>query len=754
MLRRSLALCTLLVSLCMAASVSAQLHTALHAERFEAVEQLVSAAIARGELPGCVIEIGTRAGTRFARAFGERTRGEPMTIDTLFDLASLTKPLTAAALLLLVDEGKLELDQPAARYLPELATTDKRRITLRQLLLHTSGLPRVGPLSQVEHGREAARASIAAMRSIAAPGARFEYGDLGYLLLGEIVAQVAGMPLEAFMRQRLFEPLGMRDTHYRTSREELGRVAPTELRDEQVIRGVVDDPRAYRLGGVAGHAGVFSTASDVARFARMLLSGGELEARRVLTSATATKMLTPTRAGVASRALGWDVQSAYSQGRGSLLSRSAIGHGGYTGTSVWIDPERDLYVVVLSNRVHVGARGTLHPLASSIADVAVRALATDTATSARPRVGIDVLHAEAYARLRGRTVAVLTHAAARDQQGVSTLDRLIAAPSVQLRAILTPEHGLSGKLEGKVGDQRYRDLPVYSLYGKTRRPSAEMLRGVDTLVIDLVDVGTRFYTYMSSVAVLLEVASELGLSVLLLDRPNPLDGIHVEGPISEPAFASFVNYQPLPLRHGMTAGELARFVVSARGLQTRLAVVRIEGWNRAHWSGELASTWHPPSPNLGSKLQALLYPAIGLVEGTNLSVGRGTAEAFAVVGAPFVNGERLAQALSEQPLPGVEVRARRFRPTVGPYAGKSLPGVAFRVRDVSTYSASRTGLTLIRVLQTLYPAAWDRSRLALMVAHRETLALLDQNVPIVEIEKSWERELSAFARERSAALLY
>jgi uncharacterized protein YbbC (DUF1343 family) len=484
----------------------------------------------------------------------------------------------------------------------------------------------------------------------------------------------------------------------------------------------------------------------------MLLRGGELDGARVLSERSVAEMQHVVRAGSVERTNGWDVSSSYALGRGSLLSKSAFGHGGYTGTSLWIDPEHDLYVVILSNRVHVGARGTLHPLASSVADLAVRALTTPS--DHRLRVGIDLLEDEAYARLRGRKVVLLTHDAARDSAGKTTLERIASAPQVTLSSVLTPEHGLSGQHEGKVADQRYRGLRVFSLFGKTKRPSAQMFAGADMVVIDLVDVGTRFYTYMATTLATIEVAGELDLPVLLLDRPNPIDGEHVEGPISEPAFASFVNYHPLPLRHGMTAGELARFLIAAKSLKTRLSVVPVEGWVRTRFRGTEGAAWYPPSPNLGSPEQALLYPATGLIEGTNLSVGRGTSRAFRVVGAPFVDGRQVERALHVDELAGVRVAATHFRPSVGPYAGQSVPGIELTIVDPARFSAARTGLGLIRVLRSLYGPAWDTTRLPLMVANRQTLDGIAQGLPTLQIEAGWQTELARFREQRSRALLY
>ena len=532
---------------------------------------------------------------------------------------------------------------------------------------------------------------------------------------------------------------------------EAQRSAPTEERDGQIIRGVVDDPRAYRLGGVAGHAGLFSTARDLSRFAQMLLRGGELDGTRVLSPATVERFIAPQRAGEATRSLGWDMVSSYALGKGRTMSARSFGHGGYTGTSLWIDPEHDLYVVLLSNRVHSGRSGNIHPLASSVADLAVAAHAN---TRAEVQAGVDVLEAEGFARLRGRHVAVLTHGAARDRSGVRTLDRLLYAPEVYVHAVLVPEHGLNADREGHLDNGKVGQVPLYSLFGKKRKPDANMLKGVNTLVIDMVDVGARFYTYMSTAVASIEAASELGIEVVLLDRPNPIDGVHVEGPISEPAFASFVNYHPLPLRHGMTAGELARWLVSERKLNVSLHVVQARHWQREAWAGDIDLAWVPPSPNLRTKEQAMLYPAIGLVEGTNVSVGRGGERAFTVVGAPFIQGQALAAELSKAALPGVTVEATSFRAKIGPHAGQRIEGVSFTLSDAQKFSAARTGLTLIAALRKLYPNDWDQTRLDKMVAHASTMAQLSEGRSSVEIMETWQSELAAFLASRQRALLY
>lgn len=740
---------------------------AIHELELEGLVPLVERAIARGELPGCVIGIGDRAGLRFLDAYGERTQGEPMTVDTIFDLASLTKPIaTAASVMALVDEHKLGLDQAAHTFLPELVGSDKRRMTLTMLLEHSSGLPSVNGLSDYEQGAAHALAQIGRQSLLTLPGAEFRYSDLGFILLGATVERVSKQSLATYAERALFAPLRMTDTHFKPDTKQLARIAPTEERDDQPIRGVVDDPRAYRLGGVAGHAGLFSTAHDLSRFARMLLGQGELDGVRVLSPAAASAMTEPRALG---RTLGFDVNTGYSDARGKLFSPRAFGHGGYTGTSLWIDPERDLFVVLLSNRVHAGPKGTIHPLTSSVGDLAVSAIEREKRGTAPLQTGIDVLAEEAFARVRGRRIALLTHAAAQDRQGQSSLERLTQAPAVVVRQILSPEHGLLSDREGHVASSVYRakpasiegstqpsevEIPVQSLFGKQRKPRSEALRDVDLVVIDLVDVGARFYTYMATALLTLEAAAEANIPVMVLDRPNPIDGIHVEGPISEPAFASFVNYHPLPLRHGMTAGELLSLLARERGLDVRLEVVRMRGYRRDMSFTDTGLTWRAPSPNLQRPEQALLYPAVALLEGTNVSVGRGTAQAFEVIGAPFIDANRLSEALNARGLGFVHFSATRFTPRVGPYAGKRVPGVKVSVTDRAAYLAAPLGLALAQSLAALFPESWDHARLEKMLAHAQTVQGVLAQTPTSQLMEGWLGELETFSRSRKSALLY
>lgn len=737
------------------------------------ITRLVQAQIDAGKLPGALVVVGRKDGVVMRGAWGRRAvlpAPEPMTPDTAFDLASLTKAVaTATSIALLAEDGALTLDDRASRHLAELDRPRTRAITLRQLLTHSAGLPTENRLADYNAGPEHALARLLAVDPEAKPGARYRYSDVGYLWLGEVVRRVAGKPLDAFARERIFAPLGMRETAFHVAPEVRARVAPTEPRETTgvMIRGEAHDPRAWRLGGVSGNAGLFSTADDLVRFARMMLSDGVLDGVRVLSHESVAALTRPERVGGVLRTPGWDARSDHSRQRGKLLSERAYGHGGFTGVSLWIDPERDLFVLFLSNRVHPDGTGYVISLVADVTDAAVRGLesaiastvtpcATPSASGASVAVGIDVLRERGFALLAGKRVGLVTHDAARAADGRRAADVLHAARELHLVALFSPEHGLAGAREGRIGDavDTATGLPVHSLFGPTRRPTDAMLDGLDVLVIDLVDVGTRFFTYMSTVRQVLEAAAARGLAVVVLDRPNPLGGTLVEGPVLDDAPASFVNYHPLPIRHGMTIGELATLIDAERGIHAKLEVVAMRGWRRDMRFEDTGLTWHAPSPNLPSPRAALLYPAVGLLEGTNLSVGRGTDAPFALLGAPWLDGKRLVAALDAARLPGVAFAASQFTPERAKYAGHACGGVRLEVTDATAFRPVRTGLEIARGLHALYGAAFEADDLVKLVGSRAIVRSLFDGAPPGELERLAEPRLRGFLESRARFLRY
>jgi uncharacterized protein YbbC (DUF1343 family) len=729
---------------------------------FGSIEGAVAEAISNRKVPGAVVIVGRHDRVLFRHAYGFRElepEQAPMTLDTVFDLASLTKPLaTATSIAVLVERGLVAFEDPLVKYVPECKRLGGA--TLRQLLLHVSGLPAGTPVDDYAHGRAEAVRRICGIAPRAAPGVSSTYSDLGFILLEEVVRRVTSQELPAFANAAVFAPLGMLETGFLPADALKRRAAWTEQVDGVWRVGVVHDPRAYRLGGVAGHAGLFSTGDDLAVYARAILGGGQVDGKRILSNASVAALIAPHDLPGTIRALGWSVESSW---RGEGLSPRAIGHFGWTGTAIWMDPEKDLFVIVLTNRVHPDGQGDAKPLVAKINTIAARAVGPAVGrvegcpdAKGGVRVGVDVLRDERFERLRGAHVGLLTNVSGRARDGTSTVDLLRSAPGVSLVALFTPEHGLGGDREGKVanGTDERTGLPVYSLYGDAFAPTAEMLAGIDTMVFDIQDAGTRFFTYASTMRRAMEATRDRGIRFVVLDRPDPIDGVDVAGPVNVPALHSFVNHHSLPVRHGMTMGELAYLLNAEDHLGAALEVVPLRGWWRAAYADETGLPWVNPSPNLRSVAEALLYPAVGLLEATNVSVGRGTDTPFEQLGAPWLDGTALAAALAADALAGVEFAATTFTPQSDVFAGKTCKGVRLTVRDRTHFEPVRTGLAIARELRRLYPQAWQFDKLDRLLVHPDTMRAIDAALPLAEIERSYTGEVATFLAKREKYLLY
>lgn len=683
-------------------------------EKLVEIDVAVRDAISDRRLPGGVLLI-EHQGQRILRAYGNRAlepRVERMTPDTIFDAASITKVVaTAPSIWLLIARGKLSLDQSLRSVLPEF--TDDA-VTLRHLLTHTSGL-RPGldrdDWSGYAEGVRRALAEVPQNR----PGAVFRYSDINYILLGEVVRVASGEPLDGFAKKNVFAPLGMHDTTFRPKRS--ARVAPTE----NGLRGIVHDPTARRMGGVAGHAGMFTTAADLAKFARAVLDG-------TFFPRAMTEVASPPEVAV-HRAAGFDIDSNYSRPRGELFPQGSFGHTGWTGGFLWIDPSSRTFYVFLSNRVHPDGKGSVVALQHRLGTLIAESLSDVTFTPPTRRVGsilggadaqngIDVLHASGYAALRGMRVGLITNHTGIDRVGNPTVDLLRSAPGVTLKAIFTPEHGLRGTADEKVGDEQYHGIPVFSLYGERRKPSPEQLTNVDALVFDIQDIGTRFYTYISTMGLAMEAAAESKKKFIVLDRVNPIGGEVVEGPLLE-GKSDFVGWHPLPIRHGKTVGELAQQFRDERPIDVDLTVVPVKGWNRAHWQDEAGLPWINTSPNMRSLNAAALYPGIGLMERA-LSVGRGTATPFEILGAPYIDGAALIRAVG--PMPGVSLTAVRFTPTASTHKGEECGGVRIRITDRRALRSISLGLAIASALARLYPDKFPVDEMQPLLRDSETLA--------------------------------
>ncbi len=710
---------------------------------FAAIDRLMEEAILAKLTPGAVVLIGRGDEVLYEKAYGRRAlvpAVEPMTIDTIFDVASLTKVVaTTTAVMRLIEQGRIRLNDSVASVIPGFERYGKGDITIRHLLTHVSGLrPDVDldPWEGYDTAIELARDEV----PTAAPGERFVYSDINFFLLGDIVSRVSGKPLDRYVRDEIFAPLGMIDTQFNPGPSQLSRTAPTErcermgsapcnAPDAPLLRGVVHDPTSRRMGGVAGHAGLFSTARDLSRFVRMILAGGRLDTVRVLSAASIAKMWSPaTPAGMAAvRGLGWDIDSQFSSNRGELFPIGSFGHTGFTGTSLWMDPLSKVYVIFLSNRVHPDGKGDVTPLRGKIATAAVAAVtaggggqpagmrmtSTDFGVSNEPLrpvpappvlpvlPGIDVLAREGFAPLKGKRVGLVTNHTGRAADGSSTIDLIHQAKDVQLVALFSPEHGIRGILDDDVPTSRDEKsgLPIHSLYGATRRPTEAMLAGLDVIVVDLQDIGTRFYTYMATLGYVLEEAAKRKIAVVVLDRPNPINGWQIEGPSADAPFAGFNAYFPaMPIRHGMTMGEVARLFNDENTIGAQLTVVNVANWRRDYWFDQTSLTWINPSPNMRNLNQATLYPGIGAIEYSNISVGRGTDQPFEQIGAPWIDGRALAATLNARNLPGIRFYPVAFTPTSSKYANEPCAGVFMVISNRSALQPVRLGLEIAAAL--------------------------------------------------------
>lgn len=379
------------------------------------------------------------------------------------------------------------------------------------------------------------------------------------------------------------------------------------------------------------------------------------------------------------------------------------------------------------------------------------------------RTGLEVLLADSLHLVAGRRVGLVTNHTGFDGDGVSSIDRLHQHPRVELVSLLSPEHGIRGTAEAGELVDHARDeatgLPVHSLYGETRKPTPAMLEGVEVLIFDILDIGTRYYTYIYTLALAMEAAGEEGIPFVVLDRPNVIGGVHVQGNVLDPAFASFVGLHPLPMRHGMTSGELARLYRDAFGLHVELHVVPLEGWRREMRYSETGLPWRPPSPNMPSEESALHYPGTCLFEGTNLSVGRGTDQAFQQVGAPWLDGRALAQRMAARRLPGVRFEAVHFTPRSpgdGKFPGQEVEGVRLHVTDPSRYDPTEAGVALLLEARRMSGERWEWNashfdRLAGTDALRQGI---EAELEVEVLREGWPGQIRGFLPLREAALIY
>ncbi len=772
--------------------------SAFRLDRLAGIEEIIQEAIGNKELPGAVVLVGHGKQVVYRKAFGHAVlypKVIPMREDTLFDVASLTKVVaTTSAIMKLFEEGKIALQDRVEKYFPEFGVEGKSGITLRDLLTHYSGLRPDVDLGQPWSGYAKAVALMAAEKPVAPPRTRFIYSDINFAVLGEVVRRVSGEPLNVYVRQKIFLPLGMKETQFLPSPKLRPRIAATEFENRtsgKMLWGVVHDPTARRMGGVAGHAGLFSTADDLALFAQLILNRGTYGNVRIFSPLTVKKMTTvqsPPGKRVR-RGLGWDIDSNFSRNRGELFPLGSFGHTGFTGTSIWIDPRSRSYIIFLSNRVHPEGEGSVLSLRGRIATLVAAAFDWEWAegsvppgqgffgsasitsrhervgrrsrrakNSPRVKVGLDVLKSQKFRPISGKRVGLVTNHTGSDSAGNRNIDLLIQHRDVTLGAIFTPEHGLEGTAEAgeTVASSIHPSsgVAVYSLYGAARRPTPKMLENLDALVFDIQDVGARFYTYITTLGYVMEAAAESKIPVFVLDRPNPLGGIFVEGPRLESARTSFVGYFPLPVRHGMTVAELARLFNNEKKIGCDLRVIPMEGWRRDSWFDQTDLRWVNPSPNIRNLVQAILYPGVALLEGANVSVGRGTDTPFELVGAPWMDESLLARHLNSRAIPGVSFIPVRFTPRSGPYQGEECRGVNLVLLDREELNSPAMGVEMIAALYRLFSDRFAVDRTLRSVGAGWVIEGLKAGRDARLLQQDWQQELDRFGKLREKYLLY
>jgi uncharacterized protein YbbC (DUF1343 family)/CubicO group peptidase (beta-lactamase class C family) len=657
-------------------------------------DRAIESAIAAHKLPGGVLWV-ERPGVVYHRAYGLRAiepHVEVMTEDTIFDAASLTKVMaTAPSIWILIERGKIGLDDPVQRYIPEFRHPD---ITIRHLLTHTSALSPDVPLTYEWSGYDTALKLAIEDEPTNRPGFIFRYSDINFILLGDIVKRVSGEPLNVFAAHNIFEPLGMKDTGFLPAQST--RIAPTERSEIGMLRGVVHDPTARRMGGVAGHAGLFTTAKDAAIYARCLLNGGAPIMRPETARAMTSRATIDSAIG---RTAGWDLDSGFSRPRrGGITS---FGHTGWTGGMMWIDPPTHSFYVFLSNRVHPDGKGSVTQLQVALGGDAPAGARFPNVVNfivggANARNGIDVLEGNRWDILRGHRVGLITNVSGVDMRGNPTVDLLRSAPGVELVSVFTPEHGF----------QANAPVTVIDLYDARRKPTREQLANLDTLVFDIQDVGTRFYTYISTMELAMEAAADAHVRFVVLDRVNPIGGAIVEGPVLE-GKTDFVGIHDIAVRHGMTVGELAKMFKDEKHIDVDLVVVPLANWKREWFLDEAGLAWVNPSPNMRSLRAAILYPGIGLLERA-ISVGRGTPAPFEVIGAPWIDGNALAKSLQ---IPGLAFTPTRFTPDSDMFARQECGGVKITITDRHALRSVAAGLAIADTLDRLYPGKLDRTKM-------------------------------------------
>ncbi len=758
----------------------------LSPQQFTHLDSAIQEAVDTSLIPGAVLVIGHHGQVVYRKAYGWRAlvpHREIMTLDTIFDAASLTKVVaTTPSVMRLFEQGKLRLDDPVTKYLPEFQG-GKSPITVRLLMTHFSGMPPDLELEPRWSGYQTGIEKALTTKPIAPPGAHFMYSDINFILMGEIVRRLSGESLAQFAHEQVFEPLGMHETGFLPAPALRPRIAPTEINPDTGLpfRGVVHDPTSRYMGGIAGHAGLFTTADDLAKYAEMMLAMGEHNGVRVFDPMTIKKFTEPASPADQPilRGLGWDLDSPFSSNRGELYPIGSYGHTGFTGTSMWMDPTTDSFIILLTNAVHPRRGHSLSSLRSRLATAVAADFGVDTPgtvsltgynetmsmagvhrkvdRNAETFTGLDVVEQSRFLQFQGKRVGLITNQTGVDRQGHRNVDQMLAA-GIRVVKLFSPEHGIAGTQDSAVssGIDATTHIPIVSLYQPhQRRITADQMRDLDVLVYDIQDVGARFYTYSCTLLYALQEAGKAKKPFFVLDRPNPITGTHVEGPVMQNDLQSFVGCYDTPLRHGMTFGELATMANTEQHWGADLHVVKLQNWERGDWFDSTGLSWVDPSPNMRSLNAALLYPGLAMLEANkNYSVGRGTDAPFEQIGADWIHGEILASYLNSRFIPGVRVYPTSFCPNSSNFAGRMIQGIRFVITDREAFDSTRLGIELAAALQKLYPGKIDFEACRFLIGNRDIIRKLQSGEDASVIWSEAQKQAAAFDQRRKQYLLY
>jgi SSS family transporter len=908
---------------------TAQAQTPATQPDFSKVTDLINDAITNHHLPGAVVVVGHNGHQVFEQAYGNRkldnepgldgkpSPAEPMTEDTIFDMASLTKDLaTATSVMQLYEAGKFQFDDPVEKYLPDFNPqhdATRSKVTIRLLLTHFSG---EGPDVSLKDpwGLDKPDKTEGFRRALTSPlagdpGTKFVYSDINFILLGDLIETLSGQTEDVYTAEHIFKPLGMTHTGYHgfntvcgkfdrigaaivipnrpasveeapscygggsgsaswTAYNGIANTAPTTHDDEgnaqtnphfdMLTRGTVHDPTTRRMGGVAGHAGVFSTAHDISLYASALLeklvhntgpfplkqstlqlmtmpeqpghSASQIAAAQAANDDAIKAGEQGAQPGLAPhypaikgqdlRGYGWDIDTAFSKPRGAIFPIGSFGHTGFTGTTLWMDPASDSYIVLLTNAVHPRGNTPISNLRGQVATAAAQALglssAADNPATGRNLnqliplqilTGIDALEQSHFAALttlakshnNHLNFGVLTNQNGLDSQDRRTIDQLntLKSENIHLTTLFAAEHGITGQQDttymGAEVDSA-TSLTVTGLYGTgaaARHPKHEQLANLDAIVIDLQDAGVHYWTYESVLGYFLEASDiekkqyQHTLNIIVLDRPNPVGGLAMQGPLVDANHTSYVAYMPIPTRHGLTYGELAKYIVAAKHLDTALIVVPMQHWHRNMFWKDTGLPWVNPSPNLRSPEAAVLYPALGEIESTNISVGRGTEHPFSFFGAgvPTVKpststatggiasstgfvgpttvwfiAKDVAAYLTARNIPSVTFTATT-EPILEdanhyPFHGQTIDAVRVIATDPVALDTPELGIEILSALHHLYPTQFNLARSMTLLCNEATVAAITRGDDPRSIAASWQPALDAYKSSVAPILLY